>query len=145
MEDEKRVFFGLLSMDTGVTLIGGYMILRTVLSTIETFYYGVALTLGPASFLVVIYAGFCTMQLIHRFGGEERDSHMWRRAIFLYFAIAICFVAKLIWVLFLNGVWSDYGTMVCAKSQSVEISALDESLIFDYEWFSDIVEQSKDC
>ena len=140
MEDGKRVFFGLLSMDTGVTLIGGYMILRTLLSTIEAFYYGVAFTLGPASFLVLLYLGYITLHIMHRFGGEERDSHKWRRTILLYFVIAICGVAKLIWLLFLNGVWSDYGTMVCAKSQSVEISAIEESLIFDYEWFSDIVE-----
>ena len=58
--------------------------------------------------------------------------------------LGICVAAKVVWLLFLNGIWSNYGTMVCAKSQSVQIT-VDEGLVSEHEWVGDLLEQSRDC
>ena len=80
------------------------------------------------------------LQLAHRIG--ERDSYLWRKTVFLYFVAGICVAAKIIWLLFLNGVWSNYGSMVCAKSSSVHIEVDEhfEQLVSEHEWMGDLLE-----
>ena len=50
----------------------------------------------------------------------------------------------MVWLLFLTGVWSDYGAMVCSKSQSVKI-IVDQDLVNEFEWVGDLLETSADC
>ena len=72
----KRSCCGILSQDTGVTLIGTFQLLTTILLAIVAFYYNVALTTGPTTFLVLIYGSWSAYFVIHRTGnGVKRDSH----------------------------------------------------------------------
>ena len=105
-----------MTQDTGVALIGTYQILTCVLLTIEAFYYKVFFSTGPATFLVLLYAGWCVAFVLHRTGDGIRDSYSWRIGVFHSFVVIICILVKIFWLLFMLQLWSDYGAMVCSKS-----------------------------
>ena len=106
---------------------------------IEALYYNVVLTTGPANFLSGLYLGFCVVYVLHRTGGGVRDTRAWRMAVYGYFVVVLCVAVKMIWLLFLLGVWSDYGAMVCSKSQSVRLT-VDEALVSEHEWMQELLE-----
>ena len=98
----KRSCCGILSQDTGVTLIGTFQLLTAILLTIEALYYNVVLTTGPTIFLVLIYGSWSAYFVTHRTGnGITRDSHAWRTKLFYSYVIMIVILAKVIWALFM--------------------------------------------
>ena len=113
-----------------VTLLGTYQILTTLLLAIEAFYYNVVFTSEPLIFIVLLYLSWCVVFAVHRTGdGVVRDSEFWRISLFRSWVVLICVLVKVFWLLFMLGIWSDYGAMICSKSTKVDMWPLDESLI----------------
>ena len=112
----KRTCCFFLTQDTGVTLLGTYQILTCLLLAIEAFYYNVVFTTGPAPFLVLLYLFWCVIFVLHRTGEGIRDSYSWRIGLFRSFVVVICILVKIFWLLFMLGIWADYGAMICSKS-----------------------------
>ena len=84
--------------------------------------------------------------MIHRTGnGIIRDSHAWRTNLFNSYVILIVILVKVIWALFMLKIWSDYGAMICSKSQSVDLGVITEEYSTEIPWVSDLIRESAEC
>ena len=84
--------------------------------------------------------------MIHRTGnGLIRDSYEWRVALFNSYVIFIVVLAKVVWALFMLKIWSDYGAMICSKSQSVDLGSIIKENDTEIPWVSDLIRDSAEC
>ena len=120
--------------------------LTAILLTIEALYYNVVLTTGPTIFLVLIYGSWSAYFVTHRTGnGITRDSQAWRTKLFYSYVIMIVILVKVIWALFMLQIWSDYGAVICSKSQSVDLGVITEEYSTEIPWVSDLIRESAEC